>query len=833
MTTRIKLRRDTASNWTNVNPVLALAEPGVETDTNKMKVGDGTKTWSELQYIDGADVTRIKAGWIQSIGYIPNIANGEGEDFWFQSVAVDADSNSYYVGGNYNDDNPWTVKLDSEGNIVWQTGLNDFDGYAGEGQAVQIDPNNGEVVIVADMWGSVGAGGDAGMLLYRLNPTDGTLVGNPLRIRDDDSSNSVDIYPYDLMMDGSDAIILGYRNDDIFNVEVAKQTGSNAQKIIISTSVLETGAYPKAYNGWYVSGTDINGEGLVININEYTAAYGTNSGGGNDDASFNFNFYVYKGETSTGVTLNTGGLNYSINDVITIPAASCGGSVDAVITVTGVGGSGEVSTFTVTTYTPDTSKVMLTIDPNGGSVDFANSGTWNLIQYRNNSGFVYSEQGSGWTSIVGDSDNDAFYAGAIDSNSNVYAAGRTYDDTYGWDRNMLVKYNNAGVVQYRKSFDFVGSEGPDGYTGIAIDSENNVYLAGLINDFDNTGDTFNTITKVNSSGVMQWQKAFNTGSDPYEMWNMCLAVDSDDNVYLGAEYNSPDSLNDDFFFAKISSTGILQWQRMLKSFGDANAQWGNGLQSLKVKGDKFYYTASTEVYTSNGTSTTLSVCLPTDGTGLGVIGNTTWEYAEVDLAWNDTPNQQTTNLQVGAGTAVFTTDEPVTGSSPTTYTNAYLSVYKGNGGIVGAVKELTFEDGTTQKTASKNIIPQNIEGVLKGQNNLYLRLDHAGQFIRVTMRWGNQSIYVPVNADVPFEIGTVITIIADDLYDNGNSIYIYSNNGFRQPEITGVGTNSDSPADWYVLNSNTNNNKTGIYTLMKVDTDRWVLSGPDVQENWC
>ena len=50
MTTRIKLRRDTATNWSNSNPILSLAEPGVETDTNKMKMGDGTSAWNDLIY---------------------------------------------------------------------------------------------------------------------------------------------------------------------------------------------------------------------------------------------------------------------------------------------------------------------------------------------------------------------------------------------------------------------------------------------------------------------------------------------------------------------------------------------------------------------------------------------------------------------------------------------------------------------------------------------------------------------------------------------------------------------------------------------------------------
>ena len=50
MTTIIKIRRDTAANWTSTNPTLALGEPGYETDTHKMKVGDGTTAWNSLAY---------------------------------------------------------------------------------------------------------------------------------------------------------------------------------------------------------------------------------------------------------------------------------------------------------------------------------------------------------------------------------------------------------------------------------------------------------------------------------------------------------------------------------------------------------------------------------------------------------------------------------------------------------------------------------------------------------------------------------------------------------------------------------------------------------------
>lgn len=47
---RLQLRRDTAANWTAANPVLANGEPGLETDTGKVKYGNGTQNWAALPY---------------------------------------------------------------------------------------------------------------------------------------------------------------------------------------------------------------------------------------------------------------------------------------------------------------------------------------------------------------------------------------------------------------------------------------------------------------------------------------------------------------------------------------------------------------------------------------------------------------------------------------------------------------------------------------------------------------------------------------------------------------------------------------------------------------
>jgi hypothetical protein len=46
----IKLRRDTAAAWAAANPILAVAEPGLETDTNSIKYGNGVTAWNSLPY---------------------------------------------------------------------------------------------------------------------------------------------------------------------------------------------------------------------------------------------------------------------------------------------------------------------------------------------------------------------------------------------------------------------------------------------------------------------------------------------------------------------------------------------------------------------------------------------------------------------------------------------------------------------------------------------------------------------------------------------------------------------------------------------------------------
>lgn len=53
---KIQIRRGTAATWTSQNPTLAAGELGFETDTGKIKVGDGSTVWTSLGYFGGGDL---------------------------------------------------------------------------------------------------------------------------------------------------------------------------------------------------------------------------------------------------------------------------------------------------------------------------------------------------------------------------------------------------------------------------------------------------------------------------------------------------------------------------------------------------------------------------------------------------------------------------------------------------------------------------------------------------------------------------------------------------------------------------------------------------------
>lgn len=89
MAIQIQFRRGTSTEWTTVNPILALAEMGIETDTDLFKIGNGVDNWADLDY-GGIQ------GFTGSVGFAGSVGN----------IAVD---NVLYVSESGNDANSGTA----------------------------------------------------------------------------------------------------------------------------------------------------------------------------------------------------------------------------------------------------------------------------------------------------------------------------------------------------------------------------------------------------------------------------------------------------------------------------------------------------------------------------------------------------------------------------------------------------------------------------------------------------------------------------------------------------------------------------------------------------
>ena len=75
---KLRTRYDTAANWASNNPVLLSGELGIESDTLKMKVGNGSTAWNSLAYLLDGDVfqaastIRVNTGASPALGTVAN-----------------------------------------------------------------------------------------------------------------------------------------------------------------------------------------------------------------------------------------------------------------------------------------------------------------------------------------------------------------------------------------------------------------------------------------------------------------------------------------------------------------------------------------------------------------------------------------------------------------------------------------------------------------------------------------------------------------------------------------------------------------------------------------
>jgi hypothetical protein len=134
---KIKFRRDTAAAWIDADPILAQGEPGFEHDTGKLKIGDGSSTWSELDYAnpdiiipesDSLTDDRAVTITVGNTEYfaIVNRANNDDDGVKSSGVAYDSEGNMIALHISELDDGEDEIdrliisKFDDVGALLWQ-----------------------------------------------------------------------------------------------------------------------------------------------------------------------------------------------------------------------------------------------------------------------------------------------------------------------------------------------------------------------------------------------------------------------------------------------------------------------------------------------------------------------------------------------------------------------------------------------------------------------------------------------------------------------------------------------------------------------------------------
>jgi len=185
--------------------------------------------------------------------------------------------------------------------------------------------------------------------------------------------------------------------------------------------------------------------------------------------------------------------------------------------------------------------------------------------------------------ITGTNTNDIGYAIAVDGSSNVYVSASSYDLGAAVYKLLIAKYDTSGTIQWQRTL----SGASNSYTGIALDSANNVYacIAG------GTGNA--QIVKYDTSGTIQWQKALVGSATSF----VAAAVDSSGNIYFtGSTSNQGAGLND-VIIAKYDTSGTLQWQRIL---GGTSQDYGYGI-AVDSSGNAYVTGCANATYSPPGT----------------------------------------------------------------------------------------------------------------------------------------------------------------------------------------------------------------------------------------
>lgn len=174
--TTIKFRRDTSANWTSVNPIPAQGEPCYETDTGKLKIGNGSDNYVALPYVsDGGgssgDLPIATATTLGGVKVGDNLSITEDGTLSASSEAKTVKTPSGRIklddGGLHNEDNSRSI-INRNNDQKEVTVGNGYEPTIIDGSSIKLNSTN-----ITDRDGNTFLSGDTinGVKFYRESAT--------------------------------------------------------------------------------------------------------------------------------------------------------------------------------------------------------------------------------------------------------------------------------------------------------------------------------------------------------------------------------------------------------------------------------------------------------------------------------------------------------------------------------------------------------------------------------------------------------------------------------------------------------------------------------------
>lgn len=240
----------------------------------------------------------------------------------------------------------------------------------------------------------------------------------------------------------------------------------------------------------------------------------------------------------------------------------------------------------------------------GGTQSFGAGGSdITLIKY-NNLGVKQ------WNTTWGTSGSESGYAIALDSSDNIFIAGSkaTFNPPPDTSDVVLVKFNSLGEYQWDKTW---GGGHIDTGWAMTMDSSDNIFITGLTFSYGTGGDLF--LLKYNNAGDLQWDTTW--GGSSFEDAHS-IELDSSGNIFVSGETSSFGAGSTDISLVKFNSNGILQWY---KTWGGSDSEGGWDLLALDSS-ENIYLGGGTDSFGS-GLSSGVVVKLNSSG---DLQWDTTW-----------------------------------------------------------------------------------------------------------------------------------------------------------------------------------------------------------------